>query len=107
MPVVNIEFDDKKVSKKDIFLLSNAIHKIVLDTTKTEDVIVYANTSQIRLNIHPIEIFVFMREHKIDNIDNLVRDIKLRLIDWKKQSSFKHLINLTLAPMQWKIELGI
>jgi len=107
VPVVNIEFDDKKVSKKDIFLLSNAIHKIVLDTTKTEDVIVYANTSQIRLNIHPIEIFVFMREHKIDNIDNLVRDIKLRLIDWKKQSSFKHLINLTLAPMQWKIELGI
>lgn len=107
MPVINIEFDDKKVGKKDILALSKATQKIVSEATQIEEVFVYANSAQIKVKIAPIEIFVQMSEHKIIDLDKLVNKIKSELAKWKKESKFQHPINLTVIPMKWKIEIGI
>ena len=107
MPVIRIDYDDEKLDKDEILTLSNAIQKIVSETTKIEDVFVYANSSQIKVKVAPIEIFVQMSAHKIKDVDKLVSEIKSKLSDWKKKNSFHHLINLTLIPMNWKIEIGI
>jgi hypothetical protein len=107
MPMINIEFDDKKVSTKEILLLSNAIQKIVSEATGIKDVFVYANTSKIKVKIAPIEIWVRMSAHKIKNQDELFEELKNRLSKWKKKSGFKHPVNLTLIPMNWKFEVGI
>ncbi len=107
MPVIRIDYDNEKVNDKDILGLSNAVQKIVSETTKIEDVFVYANSSQIKVKIAPIEIFIQMSAHKVKDADELVQDIKSRLSDWKKEAGFTYLINFTFIPMQWKIEIGI
>ncbi len=107
MPVIRIDYDDGKIEKKDVTALSKAIQKIVSDTTHIEDVFVYANSSQIKIKIAPIEIFIQMSAHKIKDEDALVKEIKSKLSNWKKKSSFQHLINMTFIPMNWKIEVGI
>ncbi|MDE1825839.1 MAG: hypothetical protein KGH61_04760 [Candidatus Micrarchaeota archaeon] len=107
MPVINIEFDDKKVSDAQVLSLSNAIQRIVSEATHIEDVFVYANSARIRVKIAPIEIFIRMSAHKVKNQDELVGEIRQKLSDWKKESGFAHLINLSFIPMNWKIEIGI
>jgi len=107
MPIVRMDFDGDKVDEQNARTLSDAIQKIVSEATGIEDVFVYANSSQIRLKIAPVEIFVEMSAHKIIDADKLIADIKARLAEWKKGSNFPHPINLTLIPMQWKIEIGI
>lgn len=107
MPVIRIDYDDTKIGKDDVTTLSNAIQKIVSDATKIEDVFVYANSSQIKVKIAPIEIFIQMSAHKIRDEDALVSEIKSKLSGWKKKSSFQHPINMTFIPMNWKIEIGI
>lgn len=107
MPVIRIDYDDEKVGKDDVTALSNAMQKIVSDATHIEDVFVYANSSQIKVKIAPIEIFVQMSAHKIKDVDALVNEIKSKLSDWKKKNSFQHSINLTFIPMNWKIEIDI
>lgn len=107
MPVIRIDYDNEKVSDKDVLDLSNAIQKIVSGATKIEDVFVYANSPHIKVKVAPIEIFIQMSAHKVKDTDGLVKEIKFRLSDWKKETGFKNLINLTFIPMQWKIEIGI
>ena len=107
MPMIKIEYDNKKVKKEEIILLSEAIQKIVAEATNIEDVFVYANNSQIKIKVAPIEIFIEMSAHKINNEDNLMGEIKSRISKWKKKNSFTHLINLSLIPLKWKIEIGI
>jgi len=107
MPVIRIDYDDEKVEKKEVTVLSAAIQKIVSDATNIEDVFVYANSSQIKIKIAPIEIFIQMSAHKIKDEGALVGEIKSQLSHWKKKSEFKHPINLTFIPMKWKIEIGI
>lgn len=48
-----------------------------------------------------------MTAKKISDEDELVRNIKERLKEWKVSSGFSHPINLTLIPMNWKVEIGI
>jgi len=107
MPVIRIDYDDTKIGKDGVTALSNAIQKIVSDTTKIEDVFVYANSSQIKVKIAPIEVFIQMSAHKIQDEDALVNEIKSKLSAWKKKNSFQHPINMTFIPMNWKIETGI
>ena len=107
MPVIRIDYDNEKVNDEDVLALSNATQKIVSETTKIEDVFVYANSSHIKVKIAPIEIFIQMSEHKITDEDKLVSDIKSELQKWKKENKFQYLINFTFIPMQWKIEIGI
>lgn len=107
MPVIRIDYDSEKINDQDVLALSNAIQKIVSEITKIEDVFVYANSSNIKVKVAPIEIFIQMSSHKVKDIDELVKEIKSRLSDWKKKTGFKYLINFTFIPMQWKIEIGI
>lgn len=107
MPFIKIEYDNNKLSENDIHLLSEAVQKIVSEITQIDDVFVYANSAQIKVKIAPIEIFVEMSAHKINDVDELIGKIKAGLSNWKKESVFKHPINLTLIPMQWKVEVGI
>lgn len=107
MPIINIEFDSQKVKEEEIKTLSSAIHKIVSQITSIEDVPVYANDSQIKVAVSPIEIFIRLSDHKITDADKLISDIKSELSNWKAKNNFPHPINLTLIPMSWKIEIGI
>lgn len=107
MPTIRIDFDEDKVKKKDVLALSNATQKIVSEATHIEDVFVYANSSQIRVKIAPIEILVQMSEHKITDFDGLFDKIKSGLSKWKKANNFPYPINFTLIPMKWKFEIGI
>ena len=107
MPVIRIDYDDEKIDQDKVLTLSKAIQKIVSQTTKIDDVFVYANSSQVKVKIAPIEIFIQMSAHKIKDVDTLVKEIKSKLSAWKKKSAFHYLINLTFIPMDWKIEIGI
>jgi len=107
MPIIRIDFDNDKVKINEVRSLSEAIQKIVSEATGIEDVFVYANSSEIKVKIAPIEIFVQMSAHKIKNIDRLVSTIKLKLSEYKKAQHFKQKINFTFIPMEWKIEIGI
>lgn len=107
MPIIKIEFDNDKVTEDKILELSEAIQKIVVDLTQIEDVFVYANSALIKVMVAPIEIFVEMTAPKIKDASELITSMKDRLIEWKKENNYPHLINLTLIPMEWKIEIGI
>lgn len=107
MPVIRVDFDDAKVSQKEATELSKAVQKIIADSTRIDDVFVYANSSQIKVKIAPLEVFIQMSAHKIRDVDALVKDIKAKLAAWKKKESFPHSINMTFIPMDWKIELDI
>lgn len=107
MPVVHIEYDDKQINDDDVLKLSNAVQRIVSEVTNIEDVFVYANTARIKVQVAAIEIFVYMSAHLAADPDALIKKIRTQIAEWKDQSSFPYKINLTLAPMQWKIEIGI
>lgn len=107
MPLINIQYDDSKINDSQIKVLSEGIQKVVAEVTGIEDVFVYGNSSKIKVKIAPIEIFIQMSAEKIVDRDKLFSDIKSKLVDWKSESKFLHLINLTLIPMDWKIEIGI
>jgi hypothetical protein len=107
MPVVTIEFDGKKVSRKEAHSISNAVQKVVHSATRIEDVSVFANSSSIKVKAAPIEVFVYMSDYKIKNAETLAKEFRRRLSSWKKDSKFRHRINLTLIPMNWKVEKDI
>ena len=107
MPIIRIDYDNSKLKEKEVLDLSNAVQKIVSEVTGIEDVFVYANSSQIKVKIAPIEIFVEMSAPKIKDLDKLTEDIKTRVTEWKKEANFGYPINLTIIPMSWKIEIGI
>jgi len=107
MPLIRIEYDNQKVSEADATVIAEAIQKIVSEVTGIVDVFAYANSSQIKIKIAPIEIFVEMSASKITDLDKLFEEIKSRLSEWKQESNFPISINLTLIPMQWKFEVGI
>lgn len=107
MPLIRIEFDDSKVDAGLVEQLAQATKDIVSQATGIADVFVYANSSQIKINIAPIEIFVEMSAHKIDNIDTLFGNIKSQLSKRKQDNSFPVPINLTIIPMHWKFDVNI
>ena len=107
MPLINLEYDNAKVSDQEVESLSQAVRDIVSETTHIEDVFVYANTAKIKVQIAPIEIFVQMTASKIQDENRLIEEIKTKLKEWKTNNTFTHPINLTLIPMNWKVEIGI
>lgn len=107
MPKVNIEYDDSVIAEQEIQRLAAEVQKIVAQETKIEDVFVYANSANIKVNIAPVEIFIEMSASKIEDRNSLIQSIKAEIISWKETADFNHLINLTLIPMEWDIEIGI
>jgi hypothetical protein len=107
MPVIRVEYDDAVVSQTQAHTLCEAAQKIVSKTTGSTDVFVYGNSSQIKIKIAPIEIWVEMTERKIPNEDALIGELKARFHSWKTEVKYPHPINLTLMPMHWKVEIDI
>ncbi len=107
MPLIKLEFDNKIVNENEAKTLAEAIKHIVSSATGIKDVFVYGNSAEIGIDIAPIEIFVEMKASLIMDQDKLIADIKSQLSVWKKESNFSHPINLTLIPMNWKVEIGI
>ena len=107
MPMINIKFDDSKVSDTDIEILSTAVQDIVTKSTGIKDVFVYADSPRIKLKVAPIEIFIEMSASEIQDKNKLFLEVKTKLSEWKKAESFSQPINLTLTPMDWKFEVDI
>lgn len=107
MPVIRIDYDGSKVNDGEAKDLSNATQEVVSRITGIEDVFVYANSSHIRVKIAPVEIFIQMSESKIKDLDDLTNKIKSELSSWKIENNFKHKINMSVIPMNWKIEIDI
>ncbi len=107
MPMINIKYDDKKVKDEEIIFLSEAVQKIVKETTEIEDVFVYADSPKIKVDVAPIEVFVEMSRSIVLAKEKLSEDIKNKISVWKKENNFNHPVNLTLIPMDWKFEVGI
>lgn len=107
MPVINIEFDNDKVSAEDMQLLCNGAHEVVSKVTDIEDVPVYAHAADFKAEIAPIEIFIRLSAHKIKDADAITADLKQAFVSWKHDNNFSHPINMTLIPMNWKIEINI
>jgi len=107
MPLIKLEYDNNEVTDVDAKILSEAIRVIVSEVTSIDDVFVYANYSKIKVQVAPIEIFVEMTASKIVDENILINQIKTKLREWKQRVNFNHLINLTIIPMNWKVEIGI
>lgn len=105
--MIDIKYDDTKVSDDEVLELSKAAQEIVSKVTQIEDVFVYANSARVKVKIAPIEVFVQMSAHKVKDLESLTDEIKSKLSAWKNENNFKHSINLTLIPMQWKVEVDI
>ena len=96
-----------QVSSEEVRRLSSAVRDIVSEVTGIEDVFVYGNSSEIKIKVAPIEVFVEMSAHKIKDVDTLTAEIAGRIKNWKAENDFKTLVNFSLIPMPWKIEIGI
>ncbi len=107
MPMINIKFDDKKVSDKKIEELSNALIKVVQESTMIPEVFVYADSPRIKINVAPIEVFIEMSASKVSDKDELFKKIQSGISEWKNQNSFEYPITVTLTPVDWKFEVGI
>jgi hypothetical protein len=107
MPIIYLEFDESKVSREDAESLANAFQQIVKAETRIEDVVVYGNDSLIKVAAHPLELFVQMSAHKIQDANDLLDRLSSRLATWKDSFDLAHKINLTLDPKPWKINIGM
>lgn len=107
MPIIRIDYDNEQIGGEEIRLVSKAIRDIVSEVTGIEDVFVYGNSSEIKLKVAPVEIFVEMSAHKIKDIDALMEELKTRLSAWKSESGITTPLNLSIIPMPWKIEIAI
>lgn len=107
MPIIRIQYDNNKIKKDALDNLIISIQKIVSDATKIKEVFVYVNSAEVTYLADPIEIFVEMSAHKIENLDILFKEVSDNLKAWKKETGFTTPINLTIIPMNWKLEIGI
>lgn len=107
MPIIRIQYDNNKFKKDTLDTLVISIQKIVSEATKIKEVFVYVNSAEITYLADPIEIFVEMSAHKIENLDQLFKEVSDNLKSWKKENNFTIPMNLTIIPMNWKLEIGI
>ena len=102
MPIIRLDYDSDKVSQAEATALSEAAQKIVSEATGIEDVFVYGNSSEIKLKVAPVEIFVEMSAQKIADADKLIAEIKSRLLGWEKKRKFPRPLKITPISRQWK-----
>lgn len=107
MPIIRIDYDNEQIESSKVTQLAHAVRDIVSEVTNIEDVFVYANSSEIKIKVAPIEIFVEFSAVKIIDIEVLMEEVKSRIQTWKRDNNFDTLINLSIIPMPWKIEIGI
>ncbi|KND47094.1 MAG: hypothetical protein AB199_01540 [Parcubacteria bacterium C7867-004] len=107
MPIIRIDYDKEQIESEEVLRLSHALRDIVSEVTGIQEVFVYADSHEITIKADPLEIFIEMSAHLATDVDALMEEIKKRLSAWKAEVGFTTPINLTIIPMQWKIEIGI
>jgi len=107
MPVIGVEYDNAIVAEDEARALCIAAQKAVIEATGIKETFVYGNTAHIKIDVAPVEIWVEMSAHKVHDAETLAKDIRNNLSNWKNETTFPHLINLTLTPVEWKLELDI
>lgn len=107
MPMINVKYDDQRVSQEEITVLGNVLKQIVSKATHIPEVFVYGDSPRIKIAVAPIEVFIEMSAEKIQDKEALFLDIKNRFIEWKNQNGFDHSVTITLIPMQWKFETNL
>lgn len=107
MPVVTVEYDKTKISDEQMKRFVVDLYDIVSEATEIKEVPVYARAAEITYKIYPLEIFIQISAHKVDDREALTGKIKDALSSWRKENSFDHLINLTLMPMDWNLAIDI
>jgi hypothetical protein len=95
------------VSDEEAATLGHVVQAILVKAMEEKDVFVYADKALIAVGADPIEVFVQVNAHKVSDPAALMNDILESLIDWKKQSSFPHSINLNVIPVEWHAKFGI
>jgi hypothetical protein len=106
-PVIKLEFDESVLNRSSAEVLAKAVRDIVAEETKIGDVFVYGNSATIKIQTAPVEIFIEMSAEKIHDKEDLMSRIKNRLKDWKLKNNFQTPLNVTLIPMNWKVEINI
>jgi hypothetical protein len=107
MPLLKVEYDDAVLTETEARDLCLASQKIVKQVTGIEATFVYGNPAHIKIDVPPVEVWVEMSEHKIQDSDALLQQIGEALQAWKQETSYPHPINLVLVPMSWKIQFDI
>jgi len=110
MPTIKILFDDTKVSSEEIAELGEGLRRICLGSENLDNptfAFAYANSPAVKVNMEPIEVYILISQEMILDTDKLFAEIQHKLGLWKKEASFKQLINLTLMPMDWNIATDI
>ena len=105
--MINVKFDDSKINDQKITELSHALIKIVQDATGIPEVFVYADSPRIKIDVAPIEVFIEMSAHKVQDKEILFEKIRNGISAWKKESGFDYPVTVTLTPVDWKFEVGI
>lgn len=107
MPVVRVEYDNAKLDQQLMTMFCEAIREIVIQSTGIAEVCVYANNSQIKIQVNPIEVFVEISAHKVTDLELLMQDTVDLLKQRKQTNNFTTPIVLTITPMHWKFEVDI
>lgn len=107
MPMINVKFDDAKISNEKIVELSRVLQKIVQEATDIPEVFVYADSPRIKIDVAPIEVFIEMSMSKVVDKEALFNLIKEKLVSWKTENTFEYPITITLTPIDWKFEVGL
>lgn len=107
MPMINVKFDDKKVSDEKVTELSKALIKVVQEATNIPEVFAYADSPRIKIDVAPLEVFIEMSTSKVPNKEELFEKIRNGISNWKRESGFEYPITVTLTPVDWKFEVGV
>lgn len=109
MPIIRIEYDPDKVTTEQITLLATDVVEYTKEVTGIPEVYAWANVSQIRINIDPVDIIIELSAHKVPNGDagKLSKPIAAKIKQWKTDHNFTQPINLTVTPVNWQLEIGI
>lgn len=107
MPTIVVKYDDNAVTDKEITELGEATIKIAQKITGIQDSFVYADSAHIKINIAPIELYIYLSEKHIPDLDALYAKFKAAIVEWKVDSGFAQPVNFTLVPMRWKFEVGL
>jgi hypothetical protein len=107
MPVIRLEYDNAVVTEHEANAICGAVQQIVAAAPGIKEVFVYGNSSHIKVNVAPIEIWIELSAHIVTDADALAAYCRDGLSKWKADTNFPHAINLTLIPMSWKLELNI
>ncbi len=109
MPIIRIEYDPDKISAEQITHLALEVVSYTREVTGIPETYAWANASQIRIDIDPVDIFIELSAHKVPDGDasKLSKPIAAKIKQWKADHNFHHPINLTVTPVNWQLEIGI